>query len=209
MKMTPAQPTTTLRILPGLAALAAAAYLSLPAIASAQASSSSTTPSTGSTVSPAPEVVLDPFTVSTSQDKGYAATNEISGSRVDTPIKDIPISIDVITSQFISDIGATDLRSALAYQAGIMTTTQNDLENTGGTLGGPYGQGGVNNPQGVTANTNQSQFKIRGFITGNTLRDGFLRLSGVNAVNIDRIEVVFRPNTLLYGTGNFGGVVDY
>src|ERR1022692_2243415 len=86
MKMTPAQPTTTLRILPGLAALAAAAYLSLPAIASAQASSSSTTPSTGSTVSPAPEVVLDPFTVSTSQDKGYAATNEISGSRVDTPI---------------------------------------------------------------------------------------------------------------------------
>jgi outer membrane receptor for ferric coprogen and ferric-rhodotorulic acid len=208
--MTPAQPTTTLRILPGLAALAAAAYLSLPAIASAQASSSSTTPSTGSTVSPAPEVVLDPFTVSTSQDKGYAATNEISGSRVDTPIKDIPISIDVITSQFISDIGATDLRSALAYQAGVMTRTQNDLENTAGSISGQtYGPGGVNNPQGVTSNPDQSQYKIRGFIATNTLRDGFLRLSGVDAVNIDRIEVVFGPNALLYGTGNFGGVVDY
>src|ERR1035441_2743448 len=130
MKMTPAQPTTTLRILPGLAALAAAAYLSLPAIASAQASSSSTTPSTGSTVSPAPEVVLDPFTVSTSQDKGYAATNEISGSRVDTPIKDIPISIDVITSQFISDIGATDLRSALAYQAGVIDRKSTRLNSS-------------------------------------------------------------------------------
>src|ERR1017187_1374440 len=210
MKMTPAQPTTTLRILPGLAALAAAAYLSLPAIASAQASSSSTTPSTGSTVSPAPEVVLDPFTVSTSQDKGYAATNEISGSRVDSPIKDIPISIDVITSQFISDIGATDLRSALAYQAGVMTRTQNDLENTAGSISGQtYGPGGVNNPQGVTSNPDQSQYKIRGFIATNTLRDGFLRLSGVDAVNIDRIEVVFGPNALLYGTGNFGGVVDY
>src|ERR1017187_1006700 len=210
MKMTPAQPTTTLRILPGLAALAAAAYLSLPAIASAQASSSSTTPSTGSTVSPAPEVVLDPFTVSTSQDKGYAATNEISGSRVDTPIKDIPISIDVITSQFISDIGATDLRSARAYQAGIMTTSQNDLENTAGSIAGQtYGPGGVNNPQGVTSNPDQSQYKIRGFIATNTLRDGFLRLSGVDSVNIERIEVVFGPNALLYGTGNFGGVVDY
>jgi len=129
---------------------------------------------------------------------------------VDTPIKDIPISIDVITSQFISDIGATDLRSALAYQAGIMTTTQNDLENTAGSISGQtYGPGGVNNPQGVTANPDQSQYKIRGFIATNTLRDGFLRLSGVDAVNIDRIEVVFGPNALLYGTGNFGGVVDY
>ena len=222
MKITPAKPATTLRALPGLAAIAAAFYLSLPATVSAQATASApasasaqanptpATPSTESTVSPTPEVVLDPFSVTTSKDKGYAATNEISGSRVDTPIKDIPISIDVITSQFISDIGATDLRSALAYQAGIMTTTQNDLENTAGSISGQtYGPGGVNNPQGVTANPDQSQYKIRGFIATNTLRDGFLRLSGVDAVNIDRIEVVFGPNALLYGTGNFGGVVDY
>ena len=203
MKMTPAQSTAVLRRLSGLTALALAAALSV------QAQTPTPTPTPEPSVSAATAVQLDPFTVNTSQDRGYAATNEISGSRVDTPIKDIPISIDVITSQFISDIGATDLRSALAYQAGIMTTTQNDLENTGGSLNGPYGQGGVNNPQGVTANTNQSQFKIRGFITDNTLRDGFLRLSGVDTVNIDRIEVVFGPNALLYGTGNFGGVVDY
>ena len=210
MKMIPAQPAATLRILPGLMALAVAAYLSLPAGARAQASNTAPAGTdTTTTVSTTAAVQLDPFTVTTTQDRGYAATNEISGSRVDTPIKDIPISIDVITSQFISDIGATDLRSALAYQAGIMTRTQNDLENVGGTFGSAYGQGGVNNPQGVTANTDQSQFKIRGFITGNTLRDGFLRLSGVDSVNIDRIEVVFGPNALLYGTGNFGGVVDY
>ena len=157
-----------------------------------------------------PEVVnLSPFVVNTSKDVGYLATNVISGSRVDTPIKDIPISINVITSEFISDIGATDLRSALSYTSGIMLTTQNDLENTAGTYGSPYGPGGVNNPQGLTANINQVQFKIRGFITNNTLRDGFLRGNGTDAVNIDRIEVVEGPNALLYGTGNFGGVVDY
>ncbi len=194
------------RLAAGLAALAVLASLSLQG----QTPTPTPTPtSSQSTASTAAAVQLDPFTVSTSQDKGYSATNEISGSRVDTPIKDIPISIDVITSQFISDIGATDLRSALAYQSGIMTRTQNDLENTGGTFGSAYGQGGVNNPQGVTANTDQSQFKIRGFITDNTLRDGFLRLTGVDTVNLDRIEVVFGPNALLYGTGNFGGVVDY
>jgi iron complex outermembrane receptor protein len=206
MKMIPAQPAATLRLLPGLIALAFVASIQ----AQTTTTTTTTTPaSSDQSVTTAPVVQLDPFTVSTTQDKGYAATNAISGSRVDTPIKDIPITIDVITSQFISDIGATDLRSALFYQASIMTQSQNDLENTGKTFGSAYGQGGVNNPQGVTSNTDQSQFKVRGFITGNTLRDGFLRLSGVDTVNIDRIEVVFGPNALLYGTGNFGGVVDY
>lgn len=211
MKMIPAQPMYPPRLLAGLATLAVLASLSLQAqTTSTPTTQPSTNPaSTESTAAQAEPVQLDPFTVNTTKDKGYSATNEISGSRVDTPIKDIPISIDVITSQFISDIGATDLRSALAYQAGIMTTTQNDLENTAGTFGTAYGPGGVNNPQGVTANPDESQYKIRGFIATNTLRDGFLRLSGVDSVNIDRIEVVFGPNALLYGTGNFGGVVDY
>jgi len=200
----------TLRLLTGLTAFAVAASAQLRADDTTTTTTTTTTqPTTTSDTSAATPTTLDPFTVTTSKDRGYAATNEISGSRVDTAIKDIPITIDVITSEFISDIGATDLRSALEYQSSIMTRTQNDLENTGGTFGSAYGQGGVNNPQGVTANTDQSQFKIRGFITSNTLRDGFLRLSGVDTANIDRIEVVFGPNALLYGTGNFGGVVDY
>ena len=157
-----------------------------------------------------PEVVnLSPFVVSTAKDQGYLATNVISGSRVDTAIKDIPISINVITSEFISDIAATDLRGSLAYTSGIMLQTQNDLENSGNTYGSPYGPGGVNNPQGLTVNINQVQLKIRGFVTNNMLRDGFIRGSSTDAVNIDRIEVVEGPNALLYGTGNFGGVVDY
>jgi iron complex outermembrane receptor protein len=154
-------------------------------------------------------VVLSPFTVTTDKDNGYGATNQISGSRVNTPIKDTPITIQVITSQFLNDIGATDLRSSLSYTSGIMLQTQNDLENGGGTYGSPYGPGGVNNPQGLTSNINQVQLKIRGFITNNVLRDGFLRASSTDSVNIDRIEVVEGPNALLYGTGNFGGVVDY
>jgi iron complex outermembrane receptor protein len=225
MKMYPAKSATLLRILSVLAVAAAlplGAQTTTPAAAAPATPDNSTTTTTTTTTTAAPAassseaapaVQLDPFTVNTTKDRGYAATNEISGSRVDTPIKDIPISIDVITSEFISDIGATDLRSALAYQAGIMTTSQNDLENTGNTFNSPfgssYGAGGVNNPQGVTANPDASDFKIRGFIATNTLRDGFLRASAVDAVNIDRVEVVFGPNALLYGTGNFGGVVDY
>jgi outer membrane receptor protein involved in Fe transport len=156
-----------------------------------------------------PTVVLSPFTVSSDKDNGYAATNALSGSRVDTAIKDLPIPVQVITSEQISDMGATDLRKALGYVAGIQTHSQNDLENAGATFGSVYGPGGVNNPEGVTSNINQVQIKVRGFITNNTLRDGFLRGNWTDSVNIDRIEVVMGPNALLYGTGNFGGVVDY
>jgi len=154
-------------------------------------------------------VVLSPFKVTTDKDNGYGATNSISGSRVNTPIKDIPIPIQVITDQFISDIGATNLRESLAYVSGIGLQTQNDLENRGGTFGSAYGPGGVNNPEGVTANINGVQMKIRGFITNNVLRDGYYRGSPSDSINIERIEVVQGPNALLYGTGNFGGVVNY
>ncbi len=166
-------------------------------------------PSTDTSVEQQETVVLSPFTVTTEKDKGYAATNAISGSRVNTAIKDLPIPVQVITSEFIDDIGATNLRDSLSYVAGIELKSQNDLENQGAAYGSVYGPGGVNNPEGVTSNINQVQLKIRGFITNNTLRDGFLRGNGTDSVNIDRIEVVEGPNALLYGTGNFGGVVDY
>jgi iron complex outermembrane recepter protein len=212
MKMHPAKYAATLRLLSGLTAFAVAAAMPLraqqPSAAADTTTTTTTTTTSTSDTSAQAAYTLDPFQVSTSKDKGYAATNEISGSRVDTAIKDIPIPIEVITSEFISDIGATDLRESLTY-SGVMLNTQNDLENSGGTYGSPYGPGGVNNPQGLTSNINQVQLKIRGFVTDNTLRDGFLRGSSSDSVNIDRIEVVFGPNALLYGTGNFGGVVDY
>jgi outer membrane receptor protein involved in Fe transport len=203
MNTSPRKKSELLRLLLGVAALAAVSRSSL------RADDSATAATTQSAASTQPQVVLDPFTVTTSKDNGYAATNVISGSRVDTAIKDLPIPVRVITSEFIDDIGATSLRDALTYQSGIMLQTQNDLENGGGTYGSPYGPGGVNNPQGLTSNINQVQLKIRGFVTTNVLRDGFLRGNSTDSENIDRIEVVAGPNSLLYGTGNFGGVVDY
>ncbi|HEY1792093.1 MAG TPA: TonB-dependent receptor plug domain-containing protein [Opitutaceae bacterium] len=211
MKKHLAKHSTLARLLPAAAALLVLASTHVSAQSTTTTTTTTTSPTSTDQASPSDQqaVVLDPFTVSTSKDNGYAATNAISGSRVDTPIKDLPVPIQVITSDFINDIGATDLRSSLSYSSGIMLQSQNDLENTGSTFGSPYGPGGVNNPQGLTANIDQSQLKVRGFVTTNVLRDGFLRAVAADSVNIDRIEVVFGPNALLYGTGNFGGVVDY
>ena len=152
-------------------------------------------------------IVLSPFKVSTEKDKGYQATNSVSGSRLNTAIKEIPMPIEVITEKFLRDTGSNDLRMGLRYSAGILLQTQNDQGKPGGVA--YQGPGGVNNPEGATANPNQTTIKIRGYITDTVLRDGFRRQAGTDTVNIARVEVVRGPAALLYGIGNFGGIVNY
>jgi len=152
-------------------------------------------------------VVLSPFTVTTTQDKGYRATNTTSGTRLDTAIKDLPMPIEVITAQFIQDIGANDLRETLRYSAGIQTQTQNDWGVPSGYASAVPGR--INNPEGSSATADQSHIKIRGFLTDSTLRDGFRRQNSTDSVNLARVEVIRGPSALLYGVGNFGGVVNY
>ena len=149
-------------------------------------------------------IELSPFLVDSTADKGYKATNSISGSRISTAIKEIPMPIEVITEDFLRDVGATDLRESLRYSAGVVLQSQ----NTQG-VNSFYGPGGVNNPESVTADKNQSTIKLRGYVTDVVLRDGFRRQSATDSINIGRIEVVRGPAALLYGIGNFGGIVNY
>src|SRR5687768_7925892 len=60
-------------------------------------------------------VVLNPFLVSSSSDTGYAATNTLDGSRLNTALRDTPAAISVFTKDFLDDIGATDIGSLLRY----------------------------------------------------------------------------------------------
>ncbi len=149
--------------------------------------------------------VLSPFEIDESADSGYFASNAISGTRVSAEIQDIPLSIEVLTSEFIEDTGSTDLRESLRYSAGVLLQSQNDALNADSFSG----IGGVNSPEGVTDNKTETSFKVRGFVTDNVLRNGFRRQFATDSVNIDRIEVIRGPSALLYGIGNFGGLVNY
>ena len=150
-------------------------------------------------------IELSPFMVDTTQDNGYKATNSVTGSRLDTLIKDIPMPIEVITEEFVKDTGSTDLRESLRYSAGIVLNSQNDA-GQGNTF---VNEGGVHNNEGATAAKTQTTVKMRGFITDSVLRDGFRRQHATDSANIGRIEVIRGPAALLYGIGNFGGIVNY
>ncbi|MBI2511953.1 MAG: TonB-dependent receptor plug domain-containing protein [Opitutae bacterium] len=150
---------------------------------------------------------LSPFTVTTDKDKGYKATNTTSGTRLNTAIKDLPMPIEVITEQFIRDTGSKDLRESLRYSAGIQLQSQNDWGTTQGWAATTPGR--INNPEGSTGTADQTHVKIRGFLTEASLRDGFRRQNSTDSVNLSRVEVIRGPSSLLYGVGNFGGVVNY
>lgn len=130
-------------------------------------------------------LTLPTFTVSTSQDKGYRATNSVSATRVDTPIKDLPFAITAFTEQFITDVGARELTDIVNFAPGV---TSGAKEFTQGN----------------------NRYSIRGFDGDVTpQRNGFIGNRYVDAGNITRVEVVKGPASLLYGQITPGGSVNY
>lgn len=116
---------------------------------------------------------------------GYVAQTAFSATRTRTPIKDIPISYSVLTSDFIKDIGAQNITDALRYASSVQVA--------------PGGGAGA---QGVT-------FKVRGFDSAWMLKDGFVRYQAPNVANTERVEVIKGAAAFLYGRSGPGGAVNY
>ncbi|HYD82519.1 MAG TPA: hypothetical protein VEA63_00675, partial [Opitutus sp.] len=121
-------PKTWIFIRPALAGVFV--YLSTTALAQ----SVDAPPASETSANSADVVVLSPFQVTTEKDRGYRATNSISGTRLDTAIKELPMPIEVITEEFLRDTGSTDLRQSLRYSSGILLQTQNDYGAAAGSF---------------------------------------------------------------------------
>ncbi|AVH69345.1 TonB-dependent siderophore receptor [Nostoc sp. 'Lobaria pulmonaria (5183) cyanobiont'] len=122
--------------------------------------------------------------VVTGEQDGYRVTDSTTATRTDTPQRDIPQSIQVIPQQVIKDQQITRIGDATRNVSGV-------------TQQGGYG--------GSTDNYN-----IRGFTTYDNLRNGFAVPDDlVNPTNIERIEVLKGPASVLYGQFEPGGVVNY
>src|SRR6188768_162657 len=69
-----------------------------------------------------PVLQLNTFEVRSERDYGYRATNSITATRVGSAIADTPINIAVLTDQFITDLGAIELREVISRVAGVTTS---------------------------------------------------------------------------------------
>ncbi|MEH2275552.1 MAG: TonB-dependent siderophore receptor [Nostoc sp.] len=121
--------------------------------------------------------------VVTGEQDGYTVPEASTATRTDTPLRDIPQSIQVVPQQVIKDQGITRINDAVRNVSGTSFTTG-------------YGN-------------SENAVNIRGF-NGNSLKDGFTTTSiFTNATNIEQVEVLKGPASVLYGQVEPGGVINY
>jgi iron complex outermembrane receptor protein len=132
-------------------------------------------------------LALSVFEVNANRDDGYVATNVLSGTRLNTPLQALPKPVDVITSEFLDDIGALEFADALRYTSGVAAN----------------GASGVA-PEDVTG----ANISLRGYNTFTTYRNGFRGFGVVDTVFIDRIEVIKGPSSVFSGTIEPGGTLN-
>lgn len=140
-------------------------------------------------------VALSPFEVNTSQDSGYIATNTLAGSRLNTSLKNTPASISVMTRDFLQDIGALNVNQAMEFAL----SAGNDIGGGGSNVAASTG----NNLVG-----NDFNFQIRGYRQATQTRDYFNTLISTDVFNLERIDIARGPNSILFGIGGPGGIVN-
>ncbi len=132
---------------------------------------------------------VSPFDVAADLDSGYQASNSVSASRFDSPIRQLPFAIQAFTQNFIEDQKPENLFDIARYSPGV-TYRSNDF------------------------NEGNANLAIRGFPVSATkgniqvLRDGFHGPSIFDFTNISRVEVVKGPSSFLYGQVAPGGIVN-
>ena len=127
--------------------------------------------------------------VVTGEQDGYRATDASTATKTDTPLRDIPLSIQVVPRQVLKDQQTRTLTEVLRNVPGVA-------------------QGG-----GSTRGTYEVPL-IRGFFGGfdikrNGLRDASNLYQSFDLAGIERVEVLKGPASVLYGQGSLGGVINY
>ncbi len=121
------------------------------------------------------------------QEDSYRVERATTATRTDTPIRDIPASIQVVPQEVIRDQGANSIRETLRNVSGVTfgNSAGNRLEN----------------------------FNIRGF-RGNEFLNGFRddffsARTQRDLANIERIEVLKGPASVLFGQAAPSGIINY
>ena len=164
----------------------------VPPLAAQVAPSAPTTPA-----SPPPAaapVELSPFQVTTDRDVGYTAENSLAGSRLNTALRDTASSLSVFTREFLDDIAITDVSELMRYSVnGEMNTNENQA-------------GSEQNPV-VNAQSLTPSILVRG-LTASLGLDYFTSIVPVDPYRAGRYEDSRGPNSILFGIGSPGGIVN-
>lgn len=121
--------------------------------------------------------------------EGYRATRTATGTKTDTALRDVPQSVQVVSRRVLEDQQISSLGDALANVSSIQ--------------------------RGNSHGSTTESFHIRGFLATTYAVDGMMTNSQVvrpevlsDLANIERVEVLKGPASVLYGRGNPGGLIN-
>lgn len=157
-------------------------------------------PAPGATAADKDPIRLNPFEVEGRRDdRSYTTLNSNSVTGFNVPLTRLPLSADIIDENFMKDINVDDVNSMIRnYAAG----ASYEGSGTGATA---YATSDNGIESGSTT--------LRGLGRAGTKRDGIVGAKGladtfVASFDVERVEVINGPQSLLYGNGAPGGVVN-
>lgn len=183
------RPTQTMKADSLLTSLRCAALLSALFLPSAFAQQAPATATSDQDDGP---TVLSPFIVNTSESEdGYLARLSTAGNRTKTDLRDVGASIDVLTDDFLNDVGALNMNDALKYVANMSNYdgADNDLTNSSQWFAAPY--------------------NARGFRSDSSLIDFFpVPIISIDRYNTESLTFLKGSNAILFGIGSPGGSIN-
>jgi len=146
---------------------------------------------------------LSPFTVDSSEDSGYKATSTLAGSRLNMQLRNVGSAVSVMTEEFMEDTGATNAGTLLSYglSTEVASGDQGNFANSEAS-----GNGRQSN-KSSRLNPQDGQ-RIRGLASATLTRDYFLTSIPFDKFNTSQVTINRGPNSLLFGIGSPGGVIN-
>src|SRR4051812_13085834 len=125
-------------------------------------------------------VALSPFTVSDTDDKSWLATTTLIGSRTNQELAKLPVTVDVITAEFMRDLGVFNMDDAAQFVSGVTVTPRLESHN-------------------------DDRINYRGLSTGGMSRNFFIWYVPSDAYNVERYDFNKGSNSLMFGDSSPGG----
>ena len=161
----------------------------LPSVVLAQATASPTEPTPSPPPAPRQAAELEEVGVTGDRDEGYQARSASTATRTDTPVMETPVAVQVVPQALMQDQQATSLDKAILNVSGVTPVTAGLMSS--------------------------DDYIIRGFDNfALTFEDGLRHdeytFSGFarDLANVERVEVIKGPASILYGQVEPGGLVN-
>ena len=114
----------------------------------------------------------------------YAARRTRGATKTDTPLRDVPQAVTVVTDKLVADQGITSMGDAFRYMPGVGTA---------------QGEGNRDTPV-LRGNSTTADFFVDG------IRDDVQYFRDV--YNLERVEALKGANAMIFGRGGSGGVIN-